>query len=273
MSSLPSILFRSWILIPVIGTVAQTALAQPLRVPPAPQSVTVEVEEGETVTIPLRAGTRGGYRLNFLIRSSPERGSIKEVRSIDDLNAEVVYQHDRRNGATADGFTYAVQGEGTAVSTRAKVTILVRAPTSRLEYPHDVAMGTIPAGLPSKAEIVFVNTGKAEAALDLKAPPWAKLDSGSLRVPASGEARAGLSVMPQGVGHLEGILEIAGDAKGGITLSAESVSPFEVTPRSLKLGSGSAGTLNIRNLSNRPLPVDFDLPHGVVNVAPVTLKP
>ncbi len=273
MTRLPSILFRSWILIPVIGTVAQTVLAQPLRVPPAPQPVTVEVEEGETVTIPLRAGTRGGYRLNFLIRSSPERGSIKEVRSIDDLNAEVVYQHERRNGATADEFTYAVQGEGTAVSTRAKVTILVRAPTSRLEYPHDVAMGTIPAGLPSKAEIVFVNTGKAEAALDLKAPPWAKLDSGSLRVPASGEARAGLSVMPQGVGHLEGVLEIAGDAKGGITLSAESVSPLEVTPRSLKLGSGSAGTLNVRNLSNRSLPVDFDLPRGIVSVAPVTLKP
>jgi hypothetical protein len=46
-----------------------------------------------------------------------------------------------------------------------------------------------------------------------------------------------------------------------------------VTPRSLKLGSGSAGTLNVRNLSNRPLPVDFDLPQGIVNVAPVTLKP
>lgn len=273
MSRPRSILFWSWILILVIGTAIPTVLAQPLRVPPAPQPATVEVEEGESVTIPLRAGTRTGYRLNFLIRSSPERGSIKEVRAIDDVSAEVVYQHERRNGGKADEFTYAVQGEGTAVSARAKVTILVRAPTSRVEYPYDVALGTIPAGLPYQAEIVFVNTGKAEAALSLKAPPWAKLDSDNLRVPASGEARAGLSVTPQGVGHLEGILEIAGDAKGGITLSAESISPVEVTPQSLKLGSGSAGTLNVRNLSNRALPVDFEVPRGIANVAPLTLKP
>ena len=88
------------------------------------------------------------------------KGAIKEIRRIDDLNAVVVYQHDSKNGLDADEFTYAVQGDGTAVSARAKVTLRVRPPTSQVEYPRTVAMGSIPAGLPSVAEIVFSTAGR-----------------------------------------------------------------------------------------------------------------
>ena len=80
MTKVPSLLARSWILLPLVGTAIEALIAQPLRVPPAPQSMTIEVEEGGTISIPLRAGTRSGYRLNFLIRSAPERGLIKEIR-------------------------------------------------------------------------------------------------------------------------------------------------------------------------------------------------
>ena len=184
----------------------------------------------------------------------------------------MIYQHDSKNGREADEFTYAVQGEGTAVSARAKVTILVRALTSQLEYPRQVALGSIPAGLASKAEIVFVNSGKAEATLDLKAPPWAMLEAGRIRIPASSEARATLSVTPHGSGDLSGFLEIAGDAKGAITLSAEAFAPIEVAPRSLKLGVGNASPLSIKNVSGRTVAVEIGLPNGIVPPGSLTLK-
>ena len=92
--------FRLVFLLSFLGPAGHLVLAQPLRVPPAPESVSVEVERGGTVLIPLRSGTRGGYRLNFLIRSAPEKGAIKEIRRIDDLNAEVVYQDDMSKGRT-----------------------------------------------------------------------------------------------------------------------------------------------------------------------------
>ncbi len=247
--------------------------AQPLRVPPAPESVSVEVERGGTVSIPLRSANRGGYRLNFLIRSAPVKGAIKEIRRIDDLNAVVVYQHDGKNGLDADEFTYAVQGDGTAVSARAKVTLRVRPPTSQVEYPRTVAMGSIPAGLTSIAEIVFFNSGKADALLYLKAPPWALLESNEIRIPASSEARARLSVVPQGAGHLSGLVEIDGDTKGAVSLSAEGFPPIEVNPASLKLDSATPGALDVRNISNRVVTLAIDAPTGIVPIGSVTLQP
>jgi hypothetical protein len=265
--------FRLVFLLSFLGPAGHLVLAQPLRVPPAPESVSVEVERGGTVLIPLRPGTRGGYRLNFLIRSAPEKGAIKEIRRIDDLNAEVVYQHDRSKGLDADEFTYAVQGDGTAVSARAKVTVTVRPLTSQVDYPRTVAMGSIPAGLPSKAQIVFLNSGKADAVLRLKAPPWAILESSEIHVPASSEARATLSVVPLGTGHLSGLLEIEGDAKGAVNLSAEGVPPIEVNPPSLKLESGIPGAISVRNISNRVVTVEIGGPTGIAPVGSVTLKP
>ena len=154
-----SSLFRLAFLLSCLAIAGYPLLAQPLRVPSAPESVSVEVERGGTLLIPLRSANRGGYRLNFLIRSAPAKGAIKEIRRIDDIHAELVYQHDSRNGLDPDEFTYAVQGDGTAVSARAKVTVEVRPSTSQVEYPRTVAMGSIPAGLPSIAEIVFSNSG------------------------------------------------------------------------------------------------------------------
>jgi hypothetical protein len=266
-------LFRLAFLLSCWTTADHPLLAQPLRVPPAPESVSVEVERGGTVLIPLRSANRGGYRLNFLIRSAPAKGAIKKVRRIDDISAELVYQHDSRNGLDADEFTYAVQGDGTAVSARGKITVRVRRPTSHLEYPRTVAMGSIPAGLPSIAEIVFSNSGKADALLYLKAPPWATLESKEIRIPASSEARARLSVLPQGAGHLSGLVEIEGDTKGAVTFSAEGFPPIEVNPPSLKLESASPGTLNVRNVSNRVLTLAIGAPAGIVPLGSVTVKP
>ena len=268
-----SSLLRSVFLLSFLGPAGHLVLAQPLRVPPAPESVNVEVERGGTLLIPLRSANRGGYRLNFLIRSAPAKGAIKEIRRIDDINAVVVYQHDSRNGLEADEFTYAVQGDGTAVSARAKVTVEVRPPTSQVEYPRTVAMGSIPAGLPSIAEIVFSNSGKADALLYLKAPPWTSLESKEIRISALSEARSRLSVVPQGAGHLSGLVEIEGDTKGAVTLSAEGFPPIEVNPASLKLESASPGTLNVSNVSNRVVTLAIGAPTGIVPLGPVTLKP
>jgi hypothetical protein len=268
-----SSLFRFAFLLSFLGPAEHLLFAQPLRVPPAPESISVEVERGGTVSIPLRSARRSGYRLNFLIRSAPAKGTIKEIRRLDNLNALLVYQHDSRNGLDADEFTYAVQGDGTAVSARGKINIRIRPPTSQVEYPRTLGMGSIPAGLPSPAEIAFSNTGNADALLSLKAPPWAVLESDKIRIPASSEAQARLSVVPQGAGHLSGLVEIEGDTKGAVTLSGEVFAPIEVNPTSLKLESGTPGALNIKNISNRVVTLAMDSPSGIVPPDSVTLKP
>ncbi|HEY5742157.1 MAG TPA: hypothetical protein VIS99_06415, partial [Terrimicrobiaceae bacterium] len=235
----------------------------------------MEVEEGGRVSIPLQSGARSGYRLRFLIRSSPRKGSIRgEVRQVDDFNAEVVYQHDPKNGLDADQFTYAVQGYETAVSARAKVNILVRPLTSQLEYRRAIFLGSIPAGLPSTAEISFSNKGKAEASFRLEAPPpWEILGATEVRVPPKDVASVTVSVVPEAVGQVDGVLRIEGDAKGHIMLSAEAFAPFEVSPPSLKIGSRQPSELSVKNVSGRALALVFSSPKGIVPLPSLLLQP
>ena len=79
--------------------------------------------------------------------------------------------------------------------------------------------------------------------------------------------------MPQGAGHLSGLVEIDGDTKGAVSLSAEGFPPIEVNPASLKLESATPGALNVRNISNRVVTLAIDAPTGIVPLGSVTLKP
>ena len=135
-------------------------------------------------------------------------------------------------------------------------------------------MGSIPAGLPSKAEIVFLNSGKAEAVLRLKAPPWAILESSEIHVPASSEARATLSVVPLGTGHLSGLLEIEGDAKGARELICGRGPAHRSEPAITQAGTLELrGAISVRNISNRVVTVEIGVPTGIAPVGSVTLKP
>jgi len=143
-----------------------------LTPPPIPVEAGVEVVEGGTVEIPLRAASAG--LVEFVIRSAPTQGELLEIRPTGEQSAVAVYRHRKgRSGPDQDAFLYAARAPGGAISAPVRVGIRIQRPDPRIEVLAPSEFGRVRIGTKASRSLTLRNTGGGVAEGTLQtSPPW-----------------------------------------------------------------------------------------------------
>ncbi len=251
---------------------AQNVFAAPKEAPtppppPMPQDQQISIYRGRTVEIPLRAIGRANGQLKFLIRIKPKTGKLGEIRFTGDKTAVVTYTHNESSGASADGFTYAVQGLGTAVSAPGRVQITVSENPPAFSVVHAIDFSTTMIGEPREEELTIRNTGGGIITGVIMAPaPWKVLGDTRYQLGRKEEKRVRILFDPSEAREYTEKLVFSHDARSAVTLTGSATSPFELEPsRDIELTCKDAETIRsggliIRNTTERERVVDITAP-------------
>ena len=135
----------------------------------------VQVHQGETIEITLRARGQVGKSIEFLIRSWPTHGTLEGLPVLLGRDsARITYVHRESDGPGNDMFTYAVRTLGSAVSAAVPVTVTVLdLPPSLAVSPAELDFGAVKAGDSTRATITLENRGGGLATGVVDPPaPW-----------------------------------------------------------------------------------------------------
>ena len=135
----------------------------------------IQIHQGETVEIVLRARGQVGKSIEFLIRSWPSHGTLEGLpRPLGRDSASITYVHREGDGPGNDVFTYAVRTTGSAVSAAVPVTVTVLdLPPSLAVTPAELDFGAVKAGDSTRATITLENRGGGMATGVVDPPaPW-----------------------------------------------------------------------------------------------------
>lgn len=251
--------------------------AKPDKVPPITPSFAKPVKSvvfpGGEVEIPLRPNTpvRG---TKYFIRSLPSRGDLGVILTTEDGLASVTYRHNAALGIGEDSFTYAVQTPGAAVSSRAKVEVLVINRPPRLEAPSEVDFGCVPVGSSSLRIVTLRNTGGELFSARMQfQPPWNSV-IGRVEIPAGGSADVPVVFSPDTESSLSGTWFLEGGTN--IRLLGTGVVILNVEPSFLKLQEAPGGertaNLTVANKTGEPIRVEFACPTGIREISPLVVE-
>jgi hypothetical protein len=248
----------------------------PLVPPPMAQPQTLSIFRGDNIEVPLRAQGRAPSQLKFLIRSYPANGRLGEVRLTGLKSAEVTYFHDATSEG-GDSFTFAVQAIDSPVSAAAPVTINISEEPPNLSVEKSVDFGTMEVGTTREAEIILRNSGGGELEGQMEVPPpWRIVGAKGYRLTRKQEDTVQIVCAPTEPDEYTGKLVFSHDARVTVDLTANAISPFELSPaREIQLTSQDAGTLRsanvaIRNRTTRDrtlrisLPAELAVPNPIV---------
>jgi hypothetical protein len=248
--------------------------------PPMPQSETVAMYRGRTVTITLRAIGRAPGQLRFLIRKKPRYGTLGEITPIDRKKATVTYTHDARNGAGMDTFSFAVQAPDSAVSAQGVVTIAISEEPPAFSVVHALDFGTVLLGDRKEEEIVIKNVGGGILSGRITAPPSWKINGPTTyQLKRHEEQKVQIVFEPSQPLEFVEKLQFSHDARTAVTLSGTGAAPLAFTPEKeieLQAESGEArrtATLLVQNLTDQPRPLEVQPPENIIEPAEVTIPP
>lgn len=239
--------------------------------PPQPKALTVEVYRGESVEIPLEGLSRSGFQLRFLIRKSPEMGTLSDPVATGRTTATIVYHHNDASGLGEDRFRYAVQASNTGVSTPAEVVVRVieRPPLfaapSRLDFP------TTAVGEVSHRELEIRNAGGGRIAGEARvAKPWVIVAGGGPYDLGPGGTHSIVLVFePEEDRDYSGSVEFSHVEGASVALFGRGYEPIGVVPRELRLESDGRSEVRstafiIRNRSDIDHELHIEAPEGVL---------
>ena len=249
----------------------------PLVPPPMAQPQSLSVFRGDNIEVPLRAQGRAPSQLKFLIRSSPSKGRLGEIRLTGPKSAEVTYFHDGTSEGS-DAFTFAVQAIDSPVSAAAPITINVSEEPPTLSVIKSVDFGTMEVGTTREEEIVLRNSGGGELEGQMEVPPpWSIVGSKDYRLGRKQEGTVRIVCAPSQPEEYAGKLVFSHDARVAVDLTVNATSPFELSPaREIELASQDGRTLRsadvaIRNRTTRDRTLRITVPAELVAPSPVMI--
>ena len=238
----------------------------PLVPPPMAQPQSLSIFRGDNIEVPLRAQGRAPSQLKFLIRSSPSKGRLGEIRLTGPKSAEVTYFHDGTSEGS-DAFTFAVQAIDSPVSAAAPITISISEEPPTLSVVNSIDFGTMEVGTTREEEIILRNSGGGELKGEMEVPPpWRIVGSKEYRLGRKQEASIQIICAPSEPEEYAEKLVFSHDARVAVDLTTNAISPFELSPaREVELTSQEGGTLRsaevaIRNLTPRDRTLRITVP-------------
>ena len=238
----------------------------PLVPPPMAQPQALSIFRGDNIEVPLRAQGRAPSQLKFLIRSNPSKGRLGEIRLTGPKSAEVTYFHDGTSEGS-DAFTFAVQAIDSPVSAAAPITISISEEPPTLSVVNSLDFGTMEVGTTREEEIILRNSGGGELKGEMEVPPpWRIVGSKEYRLGRKQEASIQIICAPSEPEEYAEKLVFSHDARVAVDLTANAISPFELSPAGeIELASQEGGTLRsaevaIRNLTPRDRTLRITVP-------------
>lgn len=238
----------------------------PLVPPPMAQPQALSIFRGDNIEVPLRAQGRAPSQLKFLIRSNPSKGRLGEIRLTGAKSAEVTYFHDGTSEGS-DAFTFAVQAIDSPVSAAAPITISISEEPPTLSVVNSLDFGTMEVGTTREEEIILRNSGGGELKGEMEVPPpWRIVGSKEYRLGRKQAASIQIICAPSEPEEYAEKLVFSHDARVAVDLTANAISPFELSPAGeIELASQEGGTLRsaevaIRNLTPRDRTLRITVP-------------
>lgn len=238
----------------------------PLVPPPMAQPQALSIFRGDNIEVPLRAQGRAPSQLKFLIRSNPSKGRLGEIRLTGPKSAEVTYFHDGTSEGS-DAFTFAVQAIDSPVSAAAPITISISEEPPTLSVVNSLDFGTMEVGTTREEEIILRNSGGGELKGEMEVPlPWRIVGSKEYRLGRKQAASIQIICAPSEPEEYAEKLVFSHDARVAVDLTANAISPFELSPAGeIELASQEGGTLRsaevaIRNLTPRDRTLRITVP-------------
>lgn len=238
----------------------------PLVPPPMAQPQALSIFRGDNIEVPLRAQGRAPSQLKFLIRSNPSKGRLGEIRLTGPKSAEVTYFHDGTSEGS-DAFTFAVQAIDSPVSAAAPITISISEEPPTLSVVNSLDFGTMEVGTTREEEIILRNSGGGELKGEMEVPPpWRIVGSKEYRLGRKQEASIQIICAPSEPEEYAEKLVFSHDARVAVDLTANAISPFELSPAGeIELASQEGGTLRsaevaVRNLTPRDRTLRITVP-------------
>jgi len=211
------------------GGLLHADIQLPRAAGPMVTPISVEVEPGGTIEIPLSGATAGNAELEFFVREGPRTGKVGAVRRLDRRRAVVSYTH---NGSMeGDRFRYAARASGLPVSPSAEVRIIVKRTAPTLgPLPEFIDFGTLFAGDRWPETITLSNSGEGVLRVRLKcSEPWIISGPTELQLRRGRPAVVRIEFAPNAQREYSGHLEIAGDINTLMRLHGEGLSPFALS--------------------------------------------
>lgn len=238
----------------------------PLVPPPMAQPQALSIFRGDNIEVPLRAQGRAPSQLKFLIRSNPSKGRLGEIRLTGAKSAEVTYFHDGTSEGS-DAFTFAVQAIDSPVSAAAPITISISEEPPTLSVVNSLDFGTMEVGTTREEEIILRNSGGGELKGEMEVPPpWRIVGSKEYRLGRKQAASIQIICAPSEPEEYAEKLVFSHDARVAVDLTANAISPFELSPAGeIELASQEGGTLRsaevaVRNLTPRDRTLRITVP-------------
>lgn len=238
----------------------------PLVPPPMAQPQALSIFRGDNIEVPLRAQGRAPSQLKFLIRSNPSKGRLGEIRLTGPKSAEVTYFHDGTSEGS-DAFTFAVQAIDSPVSAAAPITISISEEPPTLSVVNSLDFGTMEVGTTREEEIILRNSGGGELKGEMEVPPpWRIVGSKEYRLGRKQAASIQIICAPSEPEEYAEKLVFSHDARVAVDLTANAISPFELSPAGeIELASQEGGTLRsaevaVRNLTPRDRTLRITVP-------------
>ena len=241
---------------------AQRSKPTPSPAPPQPVPLNLQVNRGETLTIPLRIyGTRA-QRLDFLIRAKPQHGRLSAPKQSDQEVASVVYTPPDNLALKADRFAYAVRSrEG--VSAPAEVIIRIVDAAPRLIAPATIDFASLLVGETEAKTVELLNRGGgiAEGRLQVR-EPWKVKGPPSYRLAAGERQVFEVEFAPSAAGVFEAELQFTSDPTRETLLRGRAVAAVELVPGYLRLRQmrGEAtrmGAFELRNHQSEAVHIEL----------------
>ena len=126
------------------------------RTPATGSAQQVQIHQGETIDIVLRAHGQSGKTLEFTIRTQPSHGTLEgPPRQLTRNTASVTYVHRAEDGPGDDSFSFAVQADGSAMSAAVPVTVAVLdVPPNVVATPTELDFGAVKAGESTRRDVL-----------------------------------------------------------------------------------------------------------------------
>ena len=239
-------------------------------VPPTFSSdVHAKVHNGGETVIVLKAIPSFGSQIQFEIVSTPQYGTLSELKSSSDHTAVVSYSHTGSRVSSTDRFTFRCKAPGHTKSIPYSVQIeVIPAPPSLVLQPREVNFGPFRLGDKQQTNIVLINQGQQRAAGRLVLPKGFDAPEGDGFSLAGGER----TTVPLEFNPME-----EREYSGQVAV----LPSFQATSLMLK-GSGEARfeatmtdplTCHLKNLSNQPLHLTFSGDSSLWKMPPETILP
>ncbi|RBP47933.1 fibronectin type III domain protein [Roseimicrobium gellanilyticum] len=247
---------------------------------PEARPVAMRFVAGQSVDIELSAASGTVRQVEFLIRQTPQYGTLSAIRPhvSDSSKAVVTYTHSSPQASLADNFTFACRVADSSWSAPATVTLVGQRMEPKIEVIENPSFGRIFAGEEKLSRVTVRNVGSSplEKTLDWQ-EPWS--GPATLSVPVGATQEFLVTFRPTKAGEYRQDMVIQpGITSSRVILYGDSALPFSVSPSRLHLDfkettGERAAMISLVNARDVAVKAEVALPPGLQGPSVVELAP